>query len=126
LVLLELTVTDYKGAFDCDTVLVKLEMVIGFTDISKSLIPREYFLDQNYPNPFNPTTTICFGLPEDSWIRIDIFNLQGQLLRSVEQDRRPTGIHQIIIDAADLASGIYFYRMVVRSLSVPANGFVQI
>jgi immune inhibitor A len=125
LVLLEITVTDHNGTSDCDTILVVLETITGFADIPISLIPKEYFLDQNYPNPFNPTTTIRFGLPEDSWIRIDIFNLQGQLLCTIEQDQRLAGIQKIVFDAADLASGIYFYRMTVRSLTAQTDGFVQ-
>jgi len=125
-VLLEMTVTDNYGASDCDTVLVVLGMVMGFTDISLRLIPTEYFLDQNYPNPFNPATTVRFGLPQDSRVRLDLFNLQGQLLKTIENQQYPAGIHEVVFEATDLASGIYFYRLTVGSLDGQSNGFVQI
>ena len=124
--LLEFTVTDDSGASDCDTITVILETIVGIGDIPASLVPKEYFLDQNYPNPFNPTTTLRFGLPQESWVRIDLFNLQGQLLRTIEQNQRPAGIHKIVFEATDLASGIYFYRLTVGSLTGQATGFTQI
>jgi len=123
---LEITVTDASGASDCDTTIVDLGTVVGMVDNQTLLIPDSYFLDQNYPNPFNPTTTICFGLPQDSQIKIDLFNLQGQLLRTIEQNKRPAGIHKIVFKADALASGIYFYRLSAVSLTGQTNSFIHI
>ncbi|MCB5253950.1 MAG: carboxypeptidase regulatory-like domain-containing protein [Candidatus Cloacimonadaceae bacterium] len=73
-------------------------------------------LNANYPNPFNPTTTISYDLKEAGWVRLDIYNLKGQLVRTLANQEQPSGRYRIVFDAFDqrgnpLASGIYFYRM---------------
>lgn len=73
-------------------------------------------LKANYPNPFNPTTIISYDLKEAGWVRLDIYNLKGQKVRTLVNQEKPSGRHRIIFDAHDqhgnpLASGIYLYRM---------------
>lgn len=119
-------VTDPEGLSVEDTIFVFLEALVDLDDSSQPSIPTEYFLDQNYPNPFNPSTTIRFGLPQPSWIKIEIFNLRGQYLLSIEESERPAGIHHVTFDASDLASGIYFYRLTAGPLVGPGIHLSQI
>jgi len=70
-----------------------------------------FALGQNTPNPFNPVTEIAFALPEASDVTIDIYNVRGQRLKRLIAEERPAGWHSIRVDANDMASGVYFYRM---------------
>lgn len=77
----------------------------------------------NYPNPFNPTTTLSFALETASHVRLDVFNITGQLVTTLVNKYYETGRHSVMWDAKDndgrqVSSGIYFYR-------VEADGFSQ-
>ncbi len=74
-------------------------------------IPEVYSLSQNYPNPFNPTTTIEFSLAAASDIRINVYNITGQLVETVADGYYTAGKHAVTWDAAGYASGIYLYRI---------------
>ncbi len=80
-------------------------------------IPNRYFVDNNYPNPFNPSTVIKFGLPFTSVVSLEIFNINGQVVKElVRRQTLSPGIYNYTFDAGNLASGIYFYRIVAQSL----------
>jgi len=69
-----------------------------------------------YPNPFNPITTLQFSLQEEAPVILDIFNLKGQKVNSIDPGILKTGNHQIIWNGNDLknnlcASGIYFFHL---------------
>lgn len=79
-------------------------------------LPSEFSLAQNYPNPFNPTTTISFALPVQSQVRLKLFNLLGQEVVTLVDERLPAGYHQVNwkgenSSGAIVSSGIYFYRL---------------
>jgi hypothetical protein len=77
-----------------------------------SEIPEKYDLMQNYPNPFNPETKIRFALPEKSFVVLKVYNVLGQLVEKVIDNRQlDAGVHQVTFDGSRLASGIYFYRI---------------
>jgi hypothetical protein len=79
--------------------------------ISKVALPTAYMLSQNYPNPFNPTTTISFGIPEEKLVRISIYNILGEKVSDILNEVLTAGYHDIEFNAANLPSGIYFFRM---------------
>ncbi|MEM6648051.1 MAG: T9SS type A sorting domain-containing protein, partial [Bacteroidota bacterium] len=81
------------------------------------VLPQAFALHGNYPNPFNPTTTLHFDLPEASPVRIQVFNLLGQVVRTVVDEQRPAGRHTVRFDATNLPSGTYLYRMDAGSFS---------
>lgn len=79
-------------------------------------LPDAYRLEQNCPNPFNPATRIHFVLPARSRVRIDVFNILGQRVRTLMDGPLEAGRHQVEWDGRDsgrreVASGIYFYRL---------------
>jgi len=86
-----------------------------------SSIPKAFALQQNYPNPFNPSTTIQFEIPETSNgevpVKIEIYNLRGQLIHCLVDDRCEPGTHMVHWDGRNtngesVTSGIYLYRVV--------------
>ena len=72
-------------------------------------LPKGIELHQNYPNPFNPTTTIEFDLLKSSDVKIEVYDIAGQKVRTLLNDNMSLGSHQIEFNAQNLSSGIYFY-----------------
>jgi len=79
--------------------------------------PSAFALSQNFPNPFNPTTTISFDLPEKSRVRLSLANVLGKEMRKIADVDYPAGHHQVVLNAADLAAGIYLYRIETENFS---------
>lgn len=83
---------------------------------SKSIIisfvpPTVFALEQNFPNPFNPSTTIYYQLPALARVSIRIYDILGREVRALIEEEQEAGYHQIPLDATNMASGAYFYRM---------------
>jgi hypothetical protein len=74
-------------------------------------IPKTFQLSQNYPNPFNPTTTIPFYLPDQTNVKIAIYDVQGQLIETLYDQNTAPGSHSISWNADYLASGNYYIVM---------------
>ena len=86
-------------------------------------IPTEFALEGNYPNPFNPTTTIQFDLPETSEVTIEIVNMLGQRVMTLPRQTVQAGANRKVqIDALNLSSGMYLYRVLAVS---PNNTWVS-
>ncbi len=76
------------------------------------IMPTEFSLYQNYPNPFNPTTMIRFALPKQSNVSLKIFNLLGQLVNEILDNKTfDAGYYEIEFDGKQLASGVYLYMI---------------
>ncbi len=79
--------------------------------------PHDYALLQNYPNPFNPYTSIEFHLKEVAYVTIQVYNTLGQQVALLtNREIYDKGRHEIIFEAGNLPSGVYFYRMVIENL----------
>jgi hypothetical protein len=76
-----------------------------------SNIPESYELLQNYPNPFNNSTTIYYGLPNESSTEIIIYDVLGNQLMVYNEEKQAAGYHKFKFDATEYRSGIYFYRL---------------
>jgi hypothetical protein len=77
-------------------------------------IPSDFVLYQNYPNPFNPVTVIRYALPVEGRITLQIYDVQGRLVKTPEQNiYREPGYYEAIVNMSDHASGLYFYRITV-------------
>ena len=79
--------------------------------ISSVNIPEEYSLEQNYPNPFNPGTTIKFSVPKQTQLKINLYNSLGEFIRTLADGLYEAGNYKINVDASDLPSSIYIYRL---------------
>ncbi|MFH1374606.1 MAG: T9SS type A sorting domain-containing protein [bacterium] len=78
--------------------------------VKTTQVPTDYALHQNYPNPFNPTTTISFSLPVASDYTVTVYNVRGRQV-ALMTGAREAGLIELEWDAADMASGVYFYRL---------------
>ena len=79
-------------------------------------IPYVFELEQNYPNPFNPETKIEYQLPRDTQVEISIYNIRGEKVKTLVNDKENAGHHSVIWNGTDdrnreLSSGIYLYRI---------------
>ena len=81
------------------------------TKLVVNTLPKEFSLSQNYPNPFNPSTNIEFSLPEQSIVRLTIFNMLGQKVATLANERKEAGVYTVNWNASSVASGVYFYRL---------------
>ncbi|NQT27723.1 T9SS type A sorting domain-containing protein, partial [candidate division KSB1 bacterium] len=72
---------------------------------------RTFQLAQNYPNPFNPVTTIDYEVPNESHVRISIYNLMGQLVTTLVNEQQDAGTHTAHWNAENATSGVYFLEM---------------
>jgi len=102
-----------------DAVVNAGQVIVNIEESSLNLhsaIPTEYALFQNYPNPFNPETTIKYQLPEPSEVTINIYNIEGQLVKSLVNQNQLAGYYSVIWDGKDaigkkVASGVYIYQI---------------
>jgi plastocyanin len=86
--------------------------VISSTGIKDNAVqPDRFIVEQNYPNPFNPTTTIRYALPQSGLVTVKVFNILGDELATLVNREESAGSHEIQFAAANLTSGIYFYRI---------------
>ncbi|MDD3633343.1 MAG: T9SS type A sorting domain-containing protein [Candidatus Cloacimonetes bacterium] len=84
-------------------------------DLSNTVVPV-LSLEQNYPNPFNPTTSIRYSINEPGSVSLDIYNVKGQLVKTLYQGNAEIGSHTAIWNGLDnsgnaCSSGVYFYRL---------------
>ena len=75
------------------------------------ILPKNFGLLQNYPNPFNPVTTIRYELPIQTEVKLAIYNIMGQEMAELVNGKLAAGEYEIIWNAGNLPSGIYFYRL---------------
>ena len=79
-------------------------------------IPKNFSIAHNYPNPFNPTTTIQYELPTNSRVRINIYNILGQLVAELTNEIKSAGYYKQVWNGSSLASGVYLLRIEAESL----------
>ncbi|NQV18637.1 MAG: T9SS type A sorting domain-containing protein [Armatimonadetes bacterium] len=92
------------------------DAIFDNSDVEDTPLPLVTELNGNYPNPFNPETSIKFALNESGQVRIDVFNLKGQHIRTVVNEHLEASYHSVVWDGKDangvnVSSGVYFYKM---------------
>lgn len=78
-------------------------------------VPNGFELDQNHPNPFNPNTTIRYALPLGGEVQLTVYNTAGQQVSTLIDGYRTAGTYSVSLDASDLSSGTYYYRLETAS-----------
>lgn len=100
---------DFNGAY-------KYYNLVGNVSVG---VPEKFELSQNYPNPFNPTTKINFSLPKDAKVTLTVFDISGrEISRLLNSEFRAADYYSVDFNGANLASGVYFYR-------IEAGTFIQ-
>jgi hypothetical protein len=87
--------------------------------VEVEVVPDQYELSQNYPNPFNPITTIRFSLPKLTQLKINLYNMIGELVETLAEGTYDAGYHKATLNAQNLPSGAYIYR-------IESSEFVQV
>ena len=75
------------------------------------ITPSEFVLYQNYPNPFNPLTTIRYEIPQTGFVTIRVYDILGREVAALVNEEKPAGSYEVIFNASQLSSGVYFYRI---------------
>ncbi len=116
---------DAEGDMDYNDVTVTMSTgnVTGVEE-DVTTAPSDYELSQNYPNPFNPTTVIEYRVPEAATVTLQVFNVQGQLVKTLAHIFQNAGAYKVTWDGTDMngsivPSGVYFYQ-------IEANDFAQV
>jgi hypothetical protein len=78
---------------------------------SGNIIPSLYSLEQNYPNPFNPATDIKFAIPKDGFVKMIIYDVLGNEVKTLINEFKQAGVYTVNFDASALSSGVYFYKI---------------
>jgi len=97
---------DFDGTFSYSK-----NIEINFTS------PVSFSLEQNYPNPFNPNTVIKFSLLSDEFVTLKIYNILGKEVTQLLKGNLKAGIHRVEFSAANLTSGLYFYKIEASNFS---------
>jgi hypothetical protein len=89
-----------------------MDWLSGTTAIEEPVVlPVEFSLSQNYPNPFNAITTISYALPTTGNVRIQVYDIMGRVVGTLENGTVPAGYNQATWDAQGMPSGLYFLRL---------------
>jgi hypothetical protein len=106
-------VTD-EYVFDISDNVFTIEPATGMKDENNKLIPDEYSLAQNHPNPFNPATKIKYGMPEAGLVTISVYDVLGNEVAILVNERMEAGRYEVTMNASSLSSGVYIYHMRVN------------
>jgi hypothetical protein len=98
-----------------DTIYIANNSPLDVDDEQGSVLPYRFDLAQNYPNPFNPSTRIEYALPERAHVKIEVYNVLGQRVRTLVDKEQSAGWYEAVwngraADGEPVASGVYLYR----------------
>ncbi|MFB3057593.1 MAG: T9SS type A sorting domain-containing protein, partial [Ignavibacteriaceae bacterium] len=120
-------------SFLCRNIPTGIDQSEGSTDTN----PHQSNLFQNYPNPFNPSTTIRFSVPEESFVSIKVYDVLGNEIAILVNERNPAGNYEVDFNSRSLTrqpdgqvhhtlpSGIYFYNLQVYPAQSGADSFIE-
>jgi hypothetical protein len=107
---IKITATDTAGASASCTYTLNVLGPIGIEPINSEVITK-YCLQQNYPNPFNPETEILFDIAFTAFTKLTVYDITGREVRRVVEQLLKSGRYKAELNAGNLGSGIYFYRL---------------
>ena len=91
---------------------IEVEAQAYDVNFSNAALPVRTELTGSYPNPFNPTTAINYGLQNDGYVEIMVYDASGRLVKELVSQHQVAGYHSINWNASSQASGMYFAKMV--------------
>lgn len=103
-----------------DVVLIKYIEESSFQDNQSNLTISEL---SNYPNPFNPVTNIQFSISKEDFIKLNVYDISGRLIKNLIDGYKTAGNHIITFDGSNLSSGVYFYTLQTSSNKI-TNRFI--
>ncbi|CAF4579738.1 unnamed protein product [Rotaria sp. Silwood1] len=110
------SVTKLKQLDDFVQTVYDNNFVIAINPISNE-VPDKFLLRQNYPNPFNPETTIKFEIPQNDFVNLSVYDLNGRLIEELVNEKLFGGTYEVNFTAKNLSSGIYFYKLLSSSFT---------
>ena len=92
--------------------------------------PKERFHTVNHPNPFNPSTTIMYSLNDDSYVTVEIYNIQGRRIKTLTNEFKTKGTHSVLWNGDNnagvaVSSGIYYYKINVEGQDMKRHSVVK-
>ena len=99
--------------FFIDNISLKIDNVTNIEH--EQNIISDYHIKKNYQNPFNPSTTIEYILPKTSYVKIAVFNIIGELVKTMVNNIQSAGNFNLTLDMTSFSSGIYFYSIKAES-----------
>lgn len=84
------------------------------TAVKDKIIIDDYKLYQNFPNPFNPSTTIKYQIPKNGFVTLKVYDILGKEVKNLVNEYKTNGRYEVMFNAADLVSGVYFYQIKVN------------
>lgn len=122
----EYYVYEYDATEDVPTIVMLGAGVENLTAIEPDFAgsnakPHAFVLEQNYPNPFNPATHISYTLPQNSHVKLEIFDLLGRNIATLVDAHQQMGRHTVRFEAATMSSGVYLYRITAGPQTLTAK-----
>jgi hypothetical protein len=104
--------------FGADT-RVRIYVPIGIEKIST--VANSFSLGQNYPNPFNPSSNINFTIQKESFVKLNVYDITGKLVKTLVEQNLKAGEYKAAFDGSSLSSGVYIYRISIDDPSSSAG-----
>ena len=114
-ILIQVEIFSEGYSYWTDEFTLQVQPELGIAD-GKVELPTEYALEQNFPNPFNPSTTISYSLPLQSEVNLTVFDIRGQVIRTLREEVKAPGNYQMQWNGMDnsgdpVSTGVYFCRL---------------
>ena len=90
---------------------IEIDKAVG-VDEESSITPQNFALEQNYPNPFNPVTSIEYKVPNNAFVNLAVYDVLGNEMKTLVNETKSAGNYKVSFNAADLPSGVYFYKLI--------------
>ncbi|MBN1482878.1 DUF1593 domain-containing protein [candidate division KSB1 bacterium] len=117
-IILELRDSGDPSLYAYRRVIINVSDDTSIETIKSDMIPKTLKLHQNYPNPFNPITALIYELPNSSFVTLKIYDILGQEVITVVDEKQPAGKYHCQWNASDFPSGVYLYTL-------HADGFTE-
>ncbi|MEG8946310.1 sugar-binding protein [Rosettibacter firmus] len=82
------------------------------------VLVQNYRLEQNYPNPFNPTTKITYALPNDGYVKLAVYDILGNEIKTLINQYQKAGVYTVDFNANNMSSGVYFYKLITNNVNL--------